>query len=167
MRRIWYAVCLSMVVAVALLGPGASSQASQPLCGTDALRVVSFGGEGASGQFFAYLRFELRRPGHCMLRGYPGVTLFSGHHRLNIHVGRYPYGLPRSVLLDAHHPAYFDLVFRPATPAGGPCPIRVTALRIIPPNQRRALSVKVHPKPLSVCADGPPLVKPVRSTRLP
>ncbi len=151
-----------VVVAVALLAPGAS-QASQPLCRSDALRVVSFGGQGASGLFFAYLRFELRRPGHCTLRGYPGVTLLNGHHRLNIHVGRYP-SLPKSVLLDAHHPAYFNLVFRPTTPAGHPCPIKVTALRIIPPNQRRALSVEV---PLSFCANGPPLVKPVRSTRLP
>ncbi len=163
-RRVRYTVCLSVAVAVASLGLGSSSQASPPQCATDALRVVSRGGQGASGKIFAFLRFELRRPGgHCTLRGYPGVTLLNGRHRLNIHVGRYSSTL-RSVLLDADHPAYFDLVYRPNTPAGRACPINVTELRIIPPNERRALPVKLR---LSFCRGGAPLVQAVRSKLVP
>ncbi len=120
---------------LALAGSGwaaADSHRGARTCATRALRVVSFGGQGAARTEFAFLRFELRRPGRCTLSGYPGVTLLNGHHQLNLHVGRYDDGLrDRAVRIDTRHPAYFSLVYFAPPCAGGR--IRVTGLRIVPP----------------------------------
>jgi hypothetical protein len=135
---------------------------------TAVLRVVSFGGQGAAGTDFEFLRFELRRPGRCMLSGYPGVTLLDGQRRYNVHVGRYPANHLRTVQLEADHPAYFGLVFQGASPTTGrPCHGKITGLRVIPPNDRQALSVKLTPRPLVYVCLQSVQVEAVRSTSAP
>lgn len=153
------------LVALALLSLGSTSaaQASSPRCAASELRVVSSGSQGAAGTQFSALRFEHRGPGHCTLSGYPGVTLLNGPDRFNTDVGRFSTGRPRTVRVDARHRAYFDLVHRAMTSDGRTCRTRVTHLRIIPPNTRRALSVRLRPKPLSLCLESV-RVQAVRST---
>jgi hypothetical protein len=139
-------------------------------CAAGALRVVAVGAQGASGTDYSLLRFELRRPGDCTLSGYPGVTLLNGRHRLNIHVGRLNDGLPsRTLHVDARHPAYFDFVFRSyiavnGNPDGRLCRTKITGLSIIPPNDGRALTVRLRREPFSVCS-GSVAVEAVRSAR--
>ena len=66
--------------------------------------------------FTAYLRFELRRPGHCIVRGYPGVTLIHRHQRLSIQVRREP--AARAAQRQSFRPSrLLNLVYRPCTEA--------------------------------------------------
>jgi hypothetical protein len=107
--RIGHGLGACAIAPVALAG-GSSSEARGTRCAPGELRLISFGGQGAAGTEFAYLRLELRRPDRCTLTGYPGVTLLSGRRHLDIHV-RGDLGYPtRTVSLDAQHPAYFNLV---------------------------------------------------------
>ena len=152
-----------VALAVVSLGSTSAAQASSPRCAAGELRVVSSGSQGAAGTQFSALRFEHRGPGHCTLSGYPGVTLLNGPHRFNTDVGRFSTGRPRTVRVDARHRAYFDLVHRAMTSDGRTCRARVTHLWIIPPNTRRALRVRLRPKPLSLCLDSV-RVQAVRST---
>lgn len=142
-------------------GPAGSSGR----CAAGTLQVVSSGGQGAAGTQFASLRFELRGSGQCTLRGYPGVALLNRGRRLNANVGRYRTGQPRTVRVDARHPAYFDLAYRTTGNAmpGEVCGSRVTDLEVIPPDERRPLPVRLRPGPPSLCPDSV-RVMPVRST---
>ena len=133
--------------------PPAAPAASGSRCTADMLRAVSAGGQGAAGTQFAQLRFELRGPGQCTLRGYPGVTLLNGGRRFDVDVGRSPIGgQPRSVRVAARNPAYFDLSYRTNAIAERPCGSRVTVLGIIPPDERQTLAVRL-PEPLRLCLD--------------
>lgn len=132
--------------------PGSAS-ASGSRCAAGALRAVSSGGQGAAGTQFASLRFELRGPGRCTLSGYPGVTLLDAGRQLRADVGRFSTGRLRTVVVDARHPAHFDLVYRVTGLAERPCRTRVSDLRIIPPDDRRALPVRLRPGPLTLCLD--------------
>ena len=152
--------------------PGSSAPAPAAAngsrCAASALRVISSGGQGAAGTQFAALRFELRGPGRCTLSGYPGVTLLNGAQRFNTDVGRYRLGQSRTVQVDARHPAYFDLVYRNTASGRRPrmCDTRVSALSIIPPDDRQALPVTLRPGPVSLCLDSVS-VQAVRSTSAP
>ncbi len=146
--RIRHLLWVGLVVAAAL-SLSSTSQASAARCATGALRAVALGGlgGGAAGHFIAALRLELRGPGRCTLSGTPGVTLLNGRRRLKIHVIplRYYGRPPQTVQLYAHHPAYFSFSYPLAPPAVLKCPgSRITGLSIIPPNDRRALSVRLR-----------------------
>lgn len=133
--------------------PPAAPAASGSRCTADMLRAVSAGGQGAAGTQFAQLRFELRGPGQCTLRGYPGVTLLNGARRFDVDVGRSPIGgQPRTVRVAARNPAYFDVSYRTNAIAERPCGSRVTVLGIIPPDERQTLAVRL-PEPLRLCLD--------------
>lgn len=132
--------------------PPAAPAASGSRCTADMLRAVSAGGQGAAGTQFAQLRFELRGPGQCTLRGYPGVTLLNGGRRFDVDVGRSAIGgQPRTVRVAARNPAYFDVSYRNDI-AQRPCDSRVTVLGIIPPDERQTLGVRL-PEPLRLCLD--------------
>lgn len=151
-KRVRRVFSLGLLAGATVVSVGSSSQASATRCPTDALRLVAQPGQGAAGTEFVPLRFELRRPGHCTLGGYPGVTLLTGSHPLHVRVGRRPTGLARTVHLDTRHPAYFSLVYHNLGPPGGRlCHGRVTGVRIIPPNDRHALTVTLRPGLSLVC----------------
>jgi hypothetical protein len=135
-------------------------------CTADALTVVSSGGQGAAGTEFAFLRFELRGSDSCTLRGYPGVALLDGGRRFNVNVGRYPADRQQTVQVDASHSAHFGLVYRNVGSDGQLCRSRVTDLEIIPPNERRALPVKLTRGLRLVCLETVK-VEAVRSTPVP
>jgi hypothetical protein len=155
---------LAVLVAFSLT---ASSQATPPTrdgqCAADDLRVVSVRGQGAAGTEFVPLRFELRRPGRCTLKGYPGVTLLDGSHGLDTHVGRRDDGrAPGVVQVDVGHPAYFNLTYRNLGPPDGElCHATVTGLKLIPPGDRQALTVRLRPSLSSLCLQSA-AVEPVR-----
>jgi len=130
-----------------------SASASAGRCMAGALRAVSSGGQGAAGTQFASLRFELRGAGRCTLRGFPGVTLLDAGRRLSTDVRRFSAGRMRPVVIDARHPAHFDLSYRVTGQSERPCRTRVTDLRIIPPDDRIALAVRLRPKPLTLCLE--------------
>lgn len=166
--RIRHLLCVGLVVAAAL-SLSSTSQASVARCATGALRAVALGGQGSAGTFNAVLRLELRGPGRCTLSGAPGVTLLNGRRRLEIHVipPRYYGRPPQTVQLYAHHPTYFNLLYHLAPPAGQKCPSsRITGLSIIPPNDRRALSVRLRlgDPTISLCP-GSVAVSPISSER--
>jgi len=133
--------------------PPAAPAASGSRCTADMLRVAFAGSQGAAGTQFAQLRFELRGPAQCTLRGYPGVALLNGARRLDVDVGRSAVGgQPRTVRVAARHPAYFDFSYRTDAIAQRPCGRRVTGLGIIPPDERQTLAVRL-PKPPRLCLD--------------
>ena len=133
--------------------PPAAPAASGSRCTADMLRVAFAGSQGAAGTQFAQLRFELRGPAQCTLRGYPGVALLNGGRRLDVDVGRSAVGgQPRTVRVAARNPAYFDLSYRTNAIAERPCGSRVTVLGIIPPDERQTLAVRL-PEPLRLCLD--------------
>lgn len=156
MRRAAVALSLAAVACAVLLGAGSASQAALARCATSALRAVSSRGGAALGTEFAGLRFELRKPGRCTLGGFPGVTLLDGDARLAVHVARFAGGdRPRTVTLDATHTAYFALAYHAFDNVRQrACHVRVSGLRIIPPNERHSLRVTLRPHALTVCADG-------------
>jgi hypothetical protein len=163
-------VGLAGLAAVAALGLTASSQATSPpsvgRCAASALRVVSFRGQGAAGTEYAPLRFELRRGGPCTLTGYPGVTLLDGHHQFDVNVPRAPAFPVRTLRLDAHHPAYFNLIYHAFVPATGrPCQAKLTDVKVIPPNDRQKLSATLRPSLPYVCV-GSVSVGPVEPSPL-
>jgi hypothetical protein len=149
------AAMAAIAAAATLLVLGAPSQAGLARCSTSALRAVSSGGNGAAGTQFAQFRFELRTSGRCTLGGFPGVTLLDGDARLAVHVARFASGTPpRTVTLDAKHPAYFSLVYHAFDNVHQrACHVRVSGLRVIPPNERHSLVVTRRPHALSVCRD--------------
>ncbi len=140
--------------------------ASGSRCAAGALRVVSYGGQGAAGTQFALLRFELRGSGACTLTGYPGVTVLDDGRRLDVDVGRFSTGTPKTVRVDVRHPAYFDVAYRTAASAAPderPCRGTVTDLAVIPPDERSALPVRLRPRPARLCL-GSVRVGAVRAT---
>ena len=149
--------------ALAVLSIGPTAQASTSRCAASSMHVVSSGSQGAAGTQFAALRFEHPGPGSCTLGGFPGIALVNGGHRYATNVRRSPTGPVRTVRVDASHPAYFDLSYRADGSGGRSCRARVTGLRVIPPNERRALPVTLRPRPVRLCLDSV-RVQAVRST---
>jgi hypothetical protein len=164
-------VVLGSLAVLAALSLTASSQATSApndvRCAADSLRVDSLGGEASAGTDAAFLRLELRRGRPCTLSGFPGVTLLDGHRAFNVNVPRTPDFPVRTVWLATHHPAYFDLVYRAFVPATGrACRATITSLKVIPPDDEQALSVKLRRPLLRVCVSSLS-VEPVGSSLLP
>jgi Protein of unknown function (DUF4232) len=162
MRPTLWACVAGCLAAIAATTP-ASSQTPDRRCVTSELRAISLGQQGAAGTQFGSLRLQLRRPGSCTLRGYPGITLLRGHRRLHLHVTRNHAGpAPRTTHLRWHHPADFNVVYR-SYDAGAQrsCHSKVTGLNVIPPNTHRSLHVRLRPKAISICWSYGMTVQPV------
>jgi len=168
MRGIGRACVAGCLAAIAATSP-ASAQAPNRRCATSELRAVSLGQQGAAGTQYGLLRLQLRRPGRCTLRGYPGITLLRGHRRLHLHVARDHAGpAPRTTHLRWHHSAYFNIIYRSHDAAAQrTCHSRVTGLNVIPPNDRRSLHARFRPKAISICWSYGMAVQPVRASRSP
>jgi hypothetical protein len=166
MRRVACTLAMLVAAGVAAAGVGATSHAAVARCSTSALRAVSSGSQGAAGTDFAELRFELRRPGRCALGGFPGVTLLDGDARIAVHVARFKGGgKPRTVTLSRGHPAYFAFVYHAFDNVHQrACHVRVSGLRVIPPNERHSLRVTLRPRALTVCRDAGLAVTAVSAT---
>ena len=152
------ALGLAVVAMVVAVADGSASGASTSRCPAGALRLRDLGTDGAAGLGIDLLRFELRRPGACTLRGYPGVTLLDGRRKLRVRLGRHTgVARPRTVRLDAHHPAVFEFLYEEHYASGSgalrACPIKVTGLSVIPPGDGQAVRVRLR-RPLGVCRNG-------------
>jgi hypothetical protein len=142
------------VVAAATWVPSAEA-GTQP-CRSSELRLVLHGSQGAAGTLFELLRLEPRRGVSCTMGGYPGVSLLGRRgRRLPIQVGRERGSLNRLRTLTFAHrrSARFDLRHPSTDLQTNGCPTNTFAIRVIPPNETHALTVRPR-HPLRFCRRG-------------
>ena len=144
-----------MAALAALAGvPAAGGATTTAACRTSQLDLVYKGFDGAAGTGYELFRLVPDAGVRCSLSGYPGIELLGPKRRkLDIAVGRYHDGLhsPGALVFTHARPARFDIRHPDMTRSGHVCSHRVTAVRVVPPGETRALTVRVN---THVCAQG-------------
>ena len=144
------AVALAALAAV----PGAGGAVSAAPCRTSQLDLVYKGFDGAAGTGYELFRLVPHAGVSCSMSGYPGIRLLGPKRRkLDIAVGRYHDDLhsPGTLVFTHARPARFDIRHPDFTRSGHVCSHRVTAVRVTPPGETRALTVGVS---AHVCTHG-------------